>query len=45
MSFGCVVCAMAFSLHVHERSGKFLNFWRESLNSVVFAPLGGVAVF
>ena len=45
MPFGCVVRSVAFSLHVHEQSGKFLNFWREPLNSVVFAPLGGVAVF
>jgi hypothetical protein len=36
---------MAFSLHVHERSGKFLNLWREPLNPVLFAPLGSVAVF
>ena len=45
MPFRCVIRSMAFSLHVHERPGKFLNFWREPLNLVLFAPLSSVAVF
>ena len=45
MPLGRVVRSVAFSLHVHEQPGKFLNLWREPLNSVLFAPLSGVAVF